>query len=144
MFTFYWNYSRIAFMNILIQIIVLMLALEIIEANLQKAPTIGLMVDKLYGYYQKSVFLLFLVHPTLYFVLLVSIATNTFNIYIIIILVIKVFDILFKIEMIKQKCIEKKVDIELVPILDMPIAPLMSYLGVLMYIPLLILGLFNQ
>jgi len=131
-------------MNILIQIILLMVALEILEANLQKASTIGLMVDKLYGYYQKSVFLLFLVHPTLYFVLLVSIATNTFNIYIIIILVIKVFDILFKIEMIKQKCIEKKVDIELVPILDMPIAPLMSYLGVLMYIPLLILGLFNQ
>ena len=131
-------------MNILIQIILLMVALEILEANLQKAPTIGLMIDRLYSYYQKSVFLLFVVHPTLYFVLLVSIATKTFNIYIIIILVIKVFDILFKIEMIKQKYIDKKVDIELVPILDMPITPLMHYLGVLMYVPLLILGLFNQ
>jgi len=131
-------------MNILIQIIVLMIALEIIEANLQKAPTIGLMVDRLYGYYQKSVFLLFLSHPTLYFVLLVSIATKVFNIYIIIILLIKTVDIFFKIEMIKQRCIEKKVNIELVPILDMPIAPLMSYLGILMYVPLLILGLFNQ
>jgi len=144
MFTFYWNYSRIAFMNILIQIILLMVALEILEANLQKAPTIGLMIDRLYSYYQKSVFLLFIVHPTLYFVLLVSIATKTFNIYIIIILAIKIFDILFKIEMIKQKCIEKKLDIELVPILDMPITPLMHYLGVVMYVPLLILGLFNQ
>jgi len=131
-------------MNILIQIILLMVALEILEANLQKASTIGLMVDRLYSYYQKSVFLLFLVHPTLYFILLVSIATKTFNIYIIILLVIKVFDILFKIEMIKQKYIDKKVDIELVPILDMPITPLMHYLGVLMYVPLLILGLFNQ
>jgi len=131
-------------MNILIQIILLMVALEILEANLQTASTIGLMIDRLYSYYKKSVFLLFLVHPTLYFVLLVSIATKTFNIYIIIILVIKVFDILFKIEMIKQKYIDKKVDIELVPILDMPITPLMHYLGVLMYVPLLILGLFNQ
>jgi len=131
-------------MNILIQIIVLMIALEIIEANLQKAPTIGLMVDKLYGYYKKSIFLLFLSHPTLYFVLLVSIATKVFNIYIIIILLIKTVDIFFKIEMIKQRCIEKKVNIELVPILDMPITPLMSYLGILMYVPLLILGLFNQ
>jgi len=131
-------------MNILIQIILLMVALEILEANLQKAPTIGLMIDRLYSYYQKSVFLLFVVHPTLYFVLLVSIATKTFNIYIIIILAIKVFDILFKIEMIKQRCIKKKVDIELVPILDMPITPLMHYLGVVMYVPLLILGLFNQ
>jgi len=118
--------------------------LEILEANLQKAPTIGLMIDRLYSYYQKSVFLLFVVHPTLYFVLLVSIATDRFNIYIIIILVIKVFDILFKIEMIKQKCIEQKVDIELAPILDIPITPLMHYLGVVMYVPLLILGLFNQ
>jgi len=131
-------------MNILIQIILLMVALEILEANLQTASTIGLMIDRLYSYYQKSVFLLFVVHPTLYFVLLVSIATKTFNIYIIIILVIKVFDILFKIEMIKQKYIDKKVDIELVPILDMPITPLMHYLGVVMYVPLLILGLFNQ
>jgi hypothetical protein len=121
-----------------------MIALEILEANLQKASTIGLMIERLYSYYQKSVFLLFLVHPTLYFVLLVSIATKTFNIYIIIILVIKVFDILFKIEMIKQKYIDKEVDIELVPILDMPITPLMHYLGVVMYVPLLILGLFNQ
>lgn len=131
-------------MNILIQIIVLMIALEIIEANLQKAPTIGLMVDKLYGYYKKSIFLLFLSHPTLYFVLLVSIATKVFNIYIIFILLIKTVDIFFKIEMIKQRCIEKKVNIELAPILDMPITPLMSYLGILMYVPLLILGLFNQ
>jgi len=131
-------------MNILIQIIVLMIALEIIEANLQKAPTIGLMVDKLYGYYKKSIFLLFLSHPTLYFVLLVSIATKVFNIYIIIILLIKTVDIFFKIEMIKQRCIEKKVNIDLAPILDMPITPLMSYLGILMYVPLLILGLFNQ
>jgi hypothetical protein len=121
-----------------------MIALEIIEANLQKAPTIGLMVDKLYGYYKKSIFLLFLSHPTLYFVLLVSIATKVFNIYIIIILLIKTVDIFFKIEMIKQRCIEKKVNIELAPILDMPITPLMSYLGILMYVPLLILGLFNQ
>ncbi len=131
-------------MNILIQIIVLMIALEIIEANLQKAPTIGLMVDRLYGYYQKSVFLLFLSHPTLYFILLVSIATKVFNIYIIIILLIKTVDIFFKIEMIKERCIEKKVNIELAPILDMPITLLMSYLGILMYVPLLILGLFNQ
>jgi len=121
-----------------------MVALEILEANLQKAPTIGLMIDKLCSYHKKSVFLLFIVHPTLYFVLLVSIATQTFNIYIIIILVIKVFDILFKIEIIKQKCIEKKVDIELIPILDMPITTLIHYLGVVMYVPLLILGLFNQ
>ncbi len=131
-------------MNILIQIIILMIALEIIEANFQKAPTIGGMIGRLYGYYHKSVFLLFLAHPTLYFVLFISIATNILNIYIILIILIKVFDIFFKIEMIQQIYIRKKIDNQLLPILDMPITPLMSYMGLLIYVPLLILGLFNQ
>ena len=121
-----------------------MIALEIIEANFQKAPTIGGMIDRLYGYYHKSVFLLFLAHPTLYFILFISISTNILNIYIILIILIKVFDIFFKIEMIQQKYIKKSIDKELIPILDMPITPLMSYLGILLYVPLLILGLFSQ
>jgi len=121
-----------------------MIALEIIEANFQKAPTVSMIIDKLCGYYQRSVFLLFLVHPTLYFILFISIFTKIINIYIIIIILIKVFDIFFKIEMIQQKCIRKKIDIELLPLLDMPIAPLMSYFGILIYVPLLILGLFAQ
>ncbi|NOZ91062.1 MAG: hypothetical protein GXO60_07240 [Epsilonproteobacteria bacterium] len=131
-------------MNILIQIIILMIALEIIEANFQKAATIGGMIDRLYGYYHKSVFLLFLAHPTLYFILFVSISTNIINIYIIIIILIKIFDIFFKIEIIQQKYIKKSIDRELIPILEMPITPLMRYLGIFIYVPLLVLGLFHQ
>jgi len=131
-------------MNILIQIILIMVALEIIEANFQKAPTVGMMIDRLYGYYQKSIFLFFLVHPTLYFVLFISIATGIINIYFILILLIKVVDIFFKIELIKQKYIKKEIDKELIPLLDTPIPPFMSYLGIIMYVPLLILGLLAQ
>lgn len=121
-----------------------MIALEIIEANFQKAATIGGMIDRLYGYYHKSVFLLFLAHPTLYFILFVSISTNIINIYIIIIILIKIFDIFFKIEIIQQKYIKKSIDRELIPILEMPITPLMRYLGIFIYVPLLVLGLFHQ
>jgi len=131
-------------MNILIQIILIMVALEIIEANFQKAPTVGMMIDRLYGYYQKSIFLLFLIHPTFYFVLFISIATGIVNIYFIIILLLKIVDIFFKIELIKQKYIKKEVDSELALLLDTPIPSFMSYLGVIMYVPLLILGLFAQ
>ena len=130
-------------MNILIQILILMTLLEFFEANLQKATTLGMMIDRLYGYYQKSVFLFFLVHPTFYFVLLVSIYTKILNFYIIVILLIKVVDIFFKIEMIKQRHIKKEMDMELSNMMDIEISPWMGYLGTLMYVPLLIMALFN-
>jgi hypothetical protein len=120
-----------------------MTLLELVEANFQKASTLGMMIDRLYEYYRKSVFLFFIIHPTFYFVLLVSLYTKILNFYIIAILLIKVFDIFFKIEMIRQKHIKKKVDIELAGLMDMEISPWMGYLGTLMYVPLLAMALFN-
>ena len=130
-------------MNILTQILLLMIMLEIIEANLQKASTLELMIERLYGYYKSSIFLFFLVHPTFYFVLFVSIYTGVLNFYMIAILVIKVFDIFFKIEMIKQRFIYQKMDAEVAQMLKMKMAPWMALLGILMYVPLLVMALFS-
>jgi len=130
-------------MNILIQILILMTLLEFVESNFQKAPTLGMMIDRLYGYYKKSVFLFFAVHPTFYFVLLVSLYTKILNFYIIAILLIKVFDIFFKIEMIRQRHIRREMDIELASIMELEMSPWMGYLGTLMYVPLLAMALFN-
>lgn len=120
-----------------------MTLLELIEANFQKASTLGAMIDRLYIYYDKSVFLFFMVHPTFYFVLLVSLYTKILDFYIIAILLIKVFDIFFKIEMIRQRHIAKEMDIELASMMDMEMSPWMGYLGILMYVPLLSMALFN-
>jgi hypothetical protein len=120
-----------------------MTLLELIEANYQKASTIGEMIDRLYGYYKKSLFLFFLVHPTFYFVLFVSIYTKILDFYIISILLIKIFDIFFKIEMIRQRHIKKEMDMELATMMNMKMAPWMSFLGVLMYVPLLAMALFG-
>lgn len=117
--------------------------LEIIEANLQKASTLELMIERLYGYYKSSIFLFFLVHPTFYFVLFVSIYTEVLNFYMVAILVIKIFDIFFKIEMIKQRFIYQKMDAELAQMLEIKMAPWMSLLGILMYVPLLAMALFS-
>ena len=130
-------------MNILIQILIVMTLLELVEANFQKAPTLGMMIDRLYAYYRKSVFLFFAVHPTFYFVLLVSLYTEILDFYIISILLIKVFDIFFKIEMIRQRYIKREMDIELAGIMEMKMTPWMGYLGTLMYVPLLAMALFN-
>lgn len=131
-------------MNILSQIVLLMLIIELIETHLHKAETLGLMIDRLYGYYQKSVFLFFLVHPSLYFTIFVSLYLNILNFYMIAILLLKGLDIFFKIEMMRQKFVYKEsMDKELENMLRLKMSPLVSFLSSLMYVPLLAMALFS-
>jgi hypothetical protein len=121
-----------------------MTLLELLEANFQKASTVGMMIDRLYEYYKKSVFLFFIAHPSFYFVIFVSLYTKILDFYMIAILVIKVFDIFFKIEMIKQRHVTKEIDRELAGMMEMEISPLMGYFGVLISVPLLAMALFTS
>ena len=130
-------------MNILNQIVLLMLMIELIETQLQRADTLELMIDRLYGYYQKSVFLFFLVHPSFYFVIFVSIYLNLLNFYMIAILLLKSLDIFFKIEMMRQKFIYKEMDKEIEDMLQLKMSPLVSILSSLMYVPLMMMALFT-
>ncbi|SFV60380.1 hypothetical protein MNB_SV-13-465 [hydrothermal vent metagenome] len=114
------------------------------EASLQKANTLGEMIEKLYVYYNKSIFLFFMIHPTFYFILFVSLYFNIVNFYIIVILLIKTFDIFFKIELIKQRYIKKDMDKELEGMLSLKMASWMGLLGVIMYVPLLFMAIFSQ
>lgn len=129
-------------MDIRIQFIIIMIILELFEANLQKAATLGAVIEKLHIYYKKSVFLFFLMHPTFYFVIFVSLYLNVLDFYIITILLIKIFDIFFKIELIKQRYRDKNMDKELEKMLTLQMAPWMGFLGVLMYVPLLFMAIF--
>jgi hypothetical protein len=129
-------------MEILTQFIIMMIILELIEANLQKAGTLGEMIDKLYFYYNKSIFLFFIIHPSFYFVLFISLYLDVLNFYIIAILIIKVFDMFFKIELIRQRHIRKDMDKELEGMLGMKLTPWMGLLGALIYVPLLFMAIF--
>ena len=128
-------------MNMVMQLIVIMIFLELIEASFQRASTLGEMIDRLYEYYNKSIFLFFIVHPTFYFVLCVALYFDTFNFYVITILFFKVFDLFFKIEMIKQRYKEKVMDSELSQMLNHRIAPWMGLLGLFTYVPLLFIAI---
>ena len=128
-------------MEIVTELIIIMIFLELIESHLQRAGTLGEMIDKLYTYYEKSIFLFFVVHPTFYFVLLVSLYLNIFDFYIMAILLFKVFDIFFKIEMIKQRHLLKQMDSELIEVLNTKMAPWMGLLGVFTYVPLLFMAI---
>jgi hypothetical protein len=130
-------------MEIFTQLIIIMIVLELMEASLQKAQTLGGMIEKLYVYYDKSIFLFFIIHPTFYFILFVSLYLNLVNFYIIAILLIKTFDMFFKIELIKQRYIKQDMDKELEEMLSLKMTPWMGLLGVFMYVPLLFMAIFS-
>jgi len=130
-------------MEILTQLIIIMIVLELMESSLQRAKTLGTMIEKLYVYYNKSIFLFFMIHPTFYFTLFVSLYLNLVNFYIIAILLIKTFDIFFKIELIKQCYFQKDIDKELEGMLSLRMTPLMGFIGVIMYVPLLFMAIFT-
>jgi len=102
------------------------------------------MIDKLYIYYNKSIFLFFIIHPTFYFVFFISLYFDIVNFYIITILLIKTFDMFFKIELIRQRYIKKEMEPELEGMLELRISSWMGILGVFTYVPLLFLAIFSQ
>jgi len=131
-------------MELMVQIIFAMVLLEFLELYLHKADTLAEMIDKLYTYYKQSVFIFFLVHPAIYYVLGVLIYLDAFNFYGITILIIKFFDIFFKIEIIKQRYFIKNMDSDLEKMMRMKITPSMRFLSLLMHVPLLYMAIFSN
>ncbi len=115
----------------------LLVILELFEAMIQRADTLYGIIERLYGWYQKSIFLLFLVHPTFYFVLFVVVATDVLNFYMIIIIAMKVFDLFYKIELIRAVFVKKQVPVDLAAMLQWRIPSWFFLAGVLLYPPLL-------
>ncbi len=130
-------------MEIVIQIVTMMIFLEIFELYIQKADTLREMIDNLYHYYNKNIFLFFLIHPTFYYVLGVTIYFDSFNFYSITILVLKSFDIFFKIELIKQRYYEPVMDEELEQMMELKMTLSMKLLALFTYVPLLYLSLIS-
>lgn len=115
----------------------ILIAVELLEAFLQRANTLAGVLQNLYRYYEKSIFLFFLVHPGFYFVLFVALYSNTLNAAMIFIIAFKVFDIFYKIELIKQIFIQKKVSKEMAEMLEWKIPLWFFFIGACAY-PLLL------
>ncbi len=128
-------------MGIVIQILTIMMFLELFEIYIQRADTLKDMIDNLYSYYNRSVFLFFLVHPTFYYVLGVTLYFDTFNFYSITILVLKAFDLFFKVELIKQIYYEPVMDAELKKMMTLKMTLGVKFLAPFTYIPLLYLSI---
>jgi len=126
--------------NVLLLTLILIF-LELFEAFMQYAGTLYGIMEKLYGWYSKSIFLFFLIHPAFYFILFVIVATHTLNMYIIAILILKTFDLFYKLELIKKIFIKQDVPQELAAMLEWQIPSWFFLMGVLLYPPLLYYGL---
>jgi len=126
--------------NILIFVAILVV-LELFEAAMQRADTLYEVMEKLYVWYQKSIFAFFLIHPSFYFVLFVVVVTDILNIYMILILAFKTFDLFYKIELIKTIFIKQNVPIDLSAMLEWSIPSWFFFIGVTLYPPLLFYAL---
>jgi len=120
---------------------IILVFLELFEAFMQRSDTLYGVMEKLYGWYQKSIFLFFLMHPAFYFILFVVIMTNTLNIYMILILAFKIFDLFYKLELIKKIFIKDDVPQDLAAMLEWKIPSWFFLMGVALYPPLLYYGL---
>ena len=119
----------------------ILLFAELFEATIQRAPTLFGVLKKLYAYYQKSIFLFFLIQPGFYVILFIVLLTGVLNLTMVFLLAIKIFDIFYKIELIKKVFIERKVSSEIAQMLEWKMPPMFFLMGAALYPPLLFYAL---
>ena len=121
--------------------LVLFIGTELFELWWQKSPTLLRMIEKIYTYYQKSPYLLYLMHPTYIFSIYLYYLTYFSN-WVLVILVIKSIDIMFKVLLIHKHFVLDELGDELKLMLQQPLHPLMLAMGLTLYPYLLFLALF--
>ena len=114
--------------------------LEVYEVSWQKAKTLADMLARMYKYYDKSVFLFLLMHPTLYFSIGFMVLSD-YNFYATLLFMIKSVDIITKMSLIKQLFIDKDIPQEIAVALMSPLKGYMPYVGLLLYPPLIYMAL---
>jgi len=114
---------------------------ELFESYIQRASTLFGVLENLYVYYQKSIFLFFLIQPGFYFILFIVLTTGVLNISMIFLLAIKVFDMFYKIELIKKVFIQREVSTEIAQMLEWEMPSYFFLMGVVTYPPLLFYAL---
>ena len=120
--------------------LILLLA-ELFEAYIQRSGTLFGVLEKLYAYYQKSIFLFFLIQPGFYVILFIVLLTGVLNVSMVFLLAIKIFDIFYKIELIKKVFIQGEVSQEIAQMLAWKMPPYFFLMGAGMYPPLLFYAL---
>jgi len=123
--------------EVILNYLLLYVILEFFEVSWQKAPSLMGMLLRMYHYYNKSIWLFLLMHPTFYFAIGFAILSN-YDGFALLLIGIKTLDIVTKISLIQQVFIKKELTQELSLILLAPINGFLPYIGLFLY-PILIL-----
>jgi hypothetical protein len=118
--------------NTLILPLILLFA-ELFEASMQRSQTLLGVLEKLYSYYAKNIFLFFLIQPSFYVVIGIIMFTGVLNFSMVFILALKIFDMFYKMELIKKVYLERQVSQELTEILAWRIPPGFFLMGAGLY-----------
>ncbi len=111
---------------------VLFLFLELFEVWWQKAPTLYGIVERIYSLYHKSIFLVLLLHPTLYLSVFIMIKSD-YALASQLLFSLKLSDIALKLIFVKKVFLDKHVAPEFEAMLQMEIEPYMLYAGAVLY-----------
>jgi len=120
-------------MDTLIALILILIILELFEAWWQRSDTMMGVLAEGYRYYQKSIFLFFLMHPSFYYILFVILFTQVLNGWMVTILLFKSVDLFFKITMMQNIFVQDEVDEVMGSILYEPLSPWLFLTGVSLY-----------
>ncbi|MEA3492646.1 MAG: hypothetical protein U9R27_12175 [Campylobacterota bacterium] len=120
-------------MNTLILFVLILSMLELFEAWWQRSDTMAGVLANGYYYYQKSIFLFLLMHPSFYFVLFVVLYTEVINGWMIAILLFKSVDIFFKITLMQNIFVKGQVDDVVRPFLEESLSPWIFLTGLGLY-----------
>ena len=126
--------------DVVLNYIILFIVLELYEVQWQKAGTMMGMLARMYQHYARSIFLFLIMHPTFYLFMALMILTD-YNIFALMLFVIKAVDIFMIIILIKQIFIDKQTTNELTLALLAPINKFLPYLGLIAYPPLIFLAM---
>jgi len=116
-------------------LLIVYVALELFEIQWQKADNLIGILGNLYRYYRKNIILFFLMHPTFYFGIGLAMITDL-SFSAVALVFIKTVDMATKILLIQQIFEKKELSPEMSAMLLAPLHPLMPYLSVFVYTPL--------
>lgn len=105
--------------------------LELFETTWQKSNTLHELLQNNFFIFKKNIFLYFIFHPSFFYTIFLSFYFNNFGFLISSILILKFFDISFKLTLMKNLLNGKDIN-ELLQI-NVTITPFFRYLNVIIY-----------
>jgi hypothetical protein len=115
----------------IIPLLFIFVLLELFETTWQKSYTLYELIENNFFIFKKNIFLYFLFHPSFFYTIFLSFYFNNFGFLMSSILILKFFDICFKLSLMKNLLNGKSIN-ELISI-NVNITPLFRYLNVIIY-----------